>query len=228
MKYPEGPCAQAPKPVLRRETETSRTKTLTAWHRHPFSDRFACPCNWRVFLFSKPSILPTATDGFDLIHRDQAVDLTHGDRGMISSTATAVQNPETVTPTAEIAPSEASVLPDAIGMVEIAIGFIMRLEQRTADQYHSATMKVILNGFWIDQYQTTYEQYQQFLSATGVQSPGILGEGKHPVRGVTWEQAVAYCSWVNKRLPTEAEWEAAGRGPGAKPTDVSMGERSPG
>jgi formylglycine-generating enzyme required for sulfatase activity len=78
-------------------------------------------------------------------------------------------------------------------------------------------MNIALNGFWMDQYPTTYEAYQQYLSTSGTLSSGVLGEGKHPVRGVTWEQAVAYCSWVNKRLPTEAEWEAAGRGLGANP-----------
>jgi formylglycine-generating enzyme required for sulfatase activity len=63
------------------------------------------------------------------------------------------------------------------------------------------------------------------MDASGSPAPIIWpGEGDHPVRGITWDQAEAYCSWANKRLPTEAEWEAAGRGPGANPQLYPWGD----
>ncbi len=109
-------------------------------------------------------------------------------------------------------------LPPATGMVRINGGnYTVGLDP--ADSEHAPAQRVDLADFWIDRYEVTNGQYADFLAATGAAAPADWPDGaipadqaNHPVKGVTWAQAVAFCEWANKRLPTEAEWEVAARG----------------
>lgn len=77
--------------------------------------------------------------------------------------------------------------------------------------------EVFLDAFYIDLHEVTNEDYERY-DPRHQRSPFSLCN-HCPVTFVSWEEAVEYCRAQNKRLPTEAEWEKAGQGPGGNRYD---------
>jgi formylglycine-generating enzyme required for sulfatase activity len=76
--------------------------------------------------------------------------------------------------------------------------------------------EVTLSGFDIDVTEVSQSAYAACVAAAACSEPSANydpeGTPTLPVRNMTWDQAVAFCDWGGKRLPTEAEWEKAARG----------------
>jgi formylglycine-generating enzyme required for sulfatase activity len=111
----------------------------------------------------------------------------------------------------------------ADNMVAVAAGpFVMGSDNSDAED--APAHEVDVAAFEIDKFEVTNADFYTFAEATGyvtyAEEQGIgswrsewgVGEDSHPVVMVTWDDAVAYCEWLGKRLPTEAEWEKAARG----------------
>jgi formylglycine-generating enzyme required for sulfatase activity len=96
---------------------------------------------------------------------------------------------------------------------------------------------VELEGYWIDKTEVTNAMYEKCylsrgcemhrnnMSETRINYYNNLEYANYPVVFVTWNDAIAYCKWVNSQLPTEEEWEKAARGTDGRP--YPWGEEEP-
>jgi len=65
--------------------------------------------------------------------------------------------------------------------------------------------------FWIDKYEVSQTQFRQFNGQARV-TPYLQGNNL-PVQEIDWFESKTFCETRGARLPTEAEWEYAARGP---------------
>jgi len=71
-----------------------------------------------------------------------------------------------------------------------------------------ATKEISLPAFWIDKYEVTNRQYAKF----NLDHKYGTGGDNYPVTMVSLKDASDHCEALDKRLPTEQEWEKAARG----------------
>ena len=133
-------------------------------------------------------------------------------------TTTVTTTPATTVPATPL-PSAAS----AEAMVQVPAG-TYQIGSNSATSEAVKARSITIRAFFIDAFEVTNAQYSRFVDQAAAPIPagwvrGRIPDGKddHPVIGVDWEWAQAYCTALSKRLPGDAEWEAAARGPDGRP-----------
>jgi len=109
---------------------------------------------------------------------------------------------------------------DGMTMVYVPAGeFQMGIESGNSDEKTVHT--VYLDAFWIDQTEVTNAMYTKCVMAEKCNPPSLTRSSSHypyyenpvfrnyPVLYVSWYDANAYCSWTERELPSEAQWEKA-------------------
>lgn len=144
---------------------------------------------------------------------------------ILSSTSSSIitRNPSAFQATESLRTQSRRIMqePGPETMVLVPAGeFVMGAHQEyeMADKDERTSHTVYLSAFSIDQYEVTTARYAKFIQETKRPAPKYWSEEalkqheRKPVVGVDWNDAAAYCAWVEKRLPTGAEWEKAARG----------------
>lgn len=140
------------------------------------------------------------------------------------TTADAQPNSNAVSATATAAPPPTESAAHAGEMVSIKGGLFM-MGDNAGDPDERPAHEVTVADFQMDRFEVTNTLFEVFATATGYKTENEQNNktqtwrtfftpdtANNPVVLVTWNDAVAYCEWVGKRLPTEAEWEFAARG----------------
>ncbi|MBI4402285.1 MAG: SUMF1/EgtB/PvdO family nonheme iron enzyme [Nitrospirae bacterium] len=144
-------------------------------------------------------------------------------RELVASIKTEIQ------PAVAVAPQNFSIYKTIVGddgreMVQIPEGpFTMGSKEGDPDE--APERQVYLRTYYMDNKEVTQEEYERFVRMTKRGKAFVpvfeddiskILKPTLPAIGMSWSDADAYCKWAGKRLPTEAEWEKAGRGEGRR------------